>query len=128
QRAHAADHTICGTGRGIAAGTSLTGYACDVLCLRANLGHVLRSRPDILSSDVAPAQALDKATKGVEACGAQRRIALLFAIRQDDGLGATQWEPRDGGLVGHPLGEAQHVQQRLRAGIVAPETCPAETR
>jgi hypothetical protein len=59
--------------------------------------------------------------------GAEKTFALVGpGITDDDGLAAAEIEPGGSRLVGHPLGEPEHVFKSLGLGFVRKKPSPAE--
>ena len=84
--------------------------------------HVLAEGADVARGDVAAVERLHEAPVGPE-----QRLGLLGRrVADDDGLAATEVEAGDGGLVGHPAREREHVGERVRGRGVGVEAGAAQ--
>src|SRR6266852_8666759 len=100
----------------------LTDQSCNVIGLRLDEFHVADRRADVLRRDIAAAERLHVAT-----VRAEDRLAVAdLVVADDDGLPASQIQPRYGRLVRHPARESQAVDQRFAVGRIMPEPRAAE--
>jgi len=96
--------------------------AHDVRGLLRHPVAVLRVDAHVLGGDVLAAEGVDEAAHGA-GLGLGRGLALLD---HDHALGPAHRQVGRGRLVGHALGEAQHVADRLALVGIGPATGAAE--
>src|SRR5690606_11355679 len=107
-----AEHALGRDRARVARGFRAVLQAQDVFGDLARFGDVLDRGADVFGGVVVAAQAVQIAAEGME----QLRRLLGAAVADDNRLAAAHLQVRDGVLVAHALGQAQHVFQRLGGG------------
>lgn len=97
------------------------GHMTGALGHDAHFGH---TGARVRRGDIAPAQAVDEITHGLE----QRLALAVMRVADDHGLAATERQACQGRFVGHATRQTQHVAQRLLVTGVVPHAATAQRR
>jgi len=113
--------TVRRDGRGVTGGTGPTG---NVFGFHVDELHVVHGCADVLGGDVAALETLHEAAVRPE----QHLAACGTRVADHDRLAAAEVQPGNGGLVRHPPGKAEDVDDRFLVGCIVPEAGSAQSR